>query len=353
MADLPDLTLPLPAPDLVARTNAVEDRVAALEAGGGGGGGASMLQGSVASSTALPSSAPDGDAYLVLDTQRIWVRSGGAWVDAGPYRGPKGDKGDQGDTGPKGEQGEQGIQGEPGPKGDKGDTGAKGDKGDPGDPADSTGAAAGTVLTADGTGGSSWEEATGGGGGGAFPYPPITSFSSAWWAGPSQAGTFSLPSANLNASPLPVGRSVRVTDFAINVSTAGTGVVHAALYETGPGGGSPHGAAKIADFLVGVDVSTTGMKVATEMAIDLTPGLYWVAVMFIGETGPVLSGTSTILTELFVPKRQVSRTGALQNSLVGHTTLPAALPPGTGSGYWDTWNTVGAIWYGLKTAVIP
>ena len=37
MADLPNLTLPLPAPDLVARVNSTENRVAALEEGGGSG----------------------------------------------------------------------------------------------------------------------------------------------------------------------------------------------------------------------------------------------------------------------------------------------------------------------------
>lgn len=191
----------------------------------------------------------------------------------------------------------------------------------------------------------------GGGGISAFPYPPITSFTSNWWASTVQYGNITLSNQNLNASPLPVGHPIRITDFALNVTTAGDGVIHAALYETGPGLGSPHNADKIADFLVGVDISTNGMKSVTGLSVDLQPGLYWVAVMFVGATGPVMTGATTILTDLFVPKRVASRVGALQNAF-GQTTLPATMP-GWRDG-WDTWNTnQNPIWYGLKTAVIP
>lgn len=57
-----------------------------LQAGGIDAPGISLFKGTVPTSSALPTPAPDGDAYLALNTQRIWVRSSGTWVDAGPLR---------------------------------------------------------------------------------------------------------------------------------------------------------------------------------------------------------------------------------------------------------------------------
>ena len=77
----------------------------------------------------------EGDAY---------VGDGAAWVNVGPFAGPKGDtgiqgdigatgpKGDKGDTGQTGQTGDTGIQGDQGIQGVKGDDGTAGAKGDTG-----------------------------------------------------------------------------------------------------------------------------------------------------------------------------------------------------------------------------
>ena len=85
-----------------------------------------QLKGAVPDVVDLPAGAVDGDLYVVLATGDGYVRSGGAWVNVGPIRGPQGAAGAPGADGAQGIQGIQGIQGAPGPKGDTGDTGPAG-----------------------------------------------------------------------------------------------------------------------------------------------------------------------------------------------------------------------------------
>ena len=214
----------------------------------------------------------------------------------------------------------------------------------------STGASAGEVLTADGSGGAAWAEPSGGGGGGgavAFPYPPITSGSSAWWAGPPQGGTGQHRGLGYGSLyPLPIGHPVRVTAFRINLTGPGDGTIHAALYGT-VDGTDPRGAAKIADLLVGADATSTGDKTATSLTIDLQPGLYWVAILTTGTTAPTFAGvTGGDLLAMLVPKRKPERLGGLEGAS-GLTSLPATYPNA------DTWNMNGLVWFGLQTTVIP
>ena len=51
----------------------------------------------VSSVSNLPSTANEGDGYLVSEELYVWVN--GAWKDCGPLQGPKGDQGIQGNTG--------------------------------------------------------------------------------------------------------------------------------------------------------------------------------------------------------------------------------------------------------------
>ena len=108
------------------------------------------IKGSVATSSALPPTGEDGDAYIVQDTGNLWVWDSGtsAFVDTGAQiKGPKGDKGDPGEQGPvatvnvgstsTGEPGTEATVQNAGttsavvlnftiPRGQKGDTGAAG-----------------------------------------------------------------------------------------------------------------------------------------------------------------------------------------------------------------------------------
>lgn len=83
MADLPDLTLPLPAPDLVARVNATENRVAALEEGGGGG-GTDIKIGGTAPADGWWIDVPEPEDIDVTATGPTWtddtVNGGGTWT---------------------------------------------------------------------------------------------------------------------------------------------------------------------------------------------------------------------------------------------------------------------------------
>ena len=95
-----------------------------------------VVIGTVASSSALPTTAKAGDAYFVgLTAPRdIWAFDGvtNTWVNQGQLQGPQGPQGEQGETGAQGPQGIQGAQGPQGIQGEKGDTGAQGPQGDPG-----------------------------------------------------------------------------------------------------------------------------------------------------------------------------------------------------------------------------
>ena len=86
----------------------------------GGVGPGIEFKGEVPNKESLPGwpnsySGEDGDAFLVGDTQHLWIWGGGVWSDMGNVVGPQG---------PAGPQGDQGI---PGPGGSKGDPGDKGD----------------------------------------------------------------------------------------------------------------------------------------------------------------------------------------------------------------------------------
>ncbi|MFW2884578.1 hypothetical protein ACN50C_09150 [Levilactobacillus brevis] len=88
------------------------NKVATLQGPKGDPGEGLDIKGQVASVSALPTTATEGDGYLVNEELYVWTN--GAWKDCGPIQGPQGPKGDTGATG---------VQG---PKGDKGDTGATG-----------------------------------------------------------------------------------------------------------------------------------------------------------------------------------------------------------------------------------
>ena len=106
-----------------------------LVSGGGGGGGLYTLIGSVSTSTDLPGYPSSyggaiGDAYLVLDTDFLWVWDGSAWRDLGGIQGATGPQGVTGATGAKGDAGDTGATGAastvPGATGATGLTGATG-----------------------------------------------------------------------------------------------------------------------------------------------------------------------------------------------------------------------------------
>jgi len=89
------------------------------------------IKGKVSSISDLPSTANEGDGYLV--DEELYVYTNGAWKDCGPIQGPQGIQGPKGDQGIPGIQGPKGDTGTTGPQGLKGDTGPKGDTGLTGD----------------------------------------------------------------------------------------------------------------------------------------------------------------------------------------------------------------------------
>lgn len=97
------------------------------------------IRGTLSSTASLPTPpANPSDAYIIGFDLHVW--DGSAWINAGPFRGPKGDPGLQGPPGPQGERGLQGPVGETGlqgPVGPVGATGAQGPKGDTGAPGSS------------------------------------------------------------------------------------------------------------------------------------------------------------------------------------------------------------------------
>lgn len=135
----------------------------------------------------------NGDYYFRTDTNDIYRKDSGTWVQianttgatgpqgpAGPTgatgpTGAKGDKGDTGSTGPQGPQGVKGDTGDTGPTGATGPAGATGSQGPKGDKGDDgigipVGGATGQVLAKNsGTNyDTSWVDQTGGGGGGSW-----------------------------------------------------------------------------------------------------------------------------------------------------------------------------------------
>jgi len=186
----------------------------------------------------------------------------------------------------------------------------------------------------------------------AMPYPPITSYASVWWAGPAQSGARPI-GVNLDIRPLVIGQPVRLTGFRINVSTAvAATTTSVGLYGTAADGSTPHGGALLATLLSNVDCSTTGVKQATGLAIDLEPGLYWLGYSASGSGVSVSAVTNTTdpLQGMFMQHREGSqgRVGGLTAQLNVAGVLPASLALA------DTWDTnTAAMWYGLQTAVIP
>lgn len=87
---------------------------------GPAGSGLSLV-GSLATAADLPSGDHEpGTAYLVQDTNEVYVYSGSEWVNVGSIQGPAGERG---------ERGPQGLEGPRGPRGYKGDTGDTGPRG--------------------------------------------------------------------------------------------------------------------------------------------------------------------------------------------------------------------------------
>lgn len=100
------------------------------------------IKGKVDTTSQLPSTASEGDGYLVAEELYIWTNN--AWKDCGQIQGPAGKDGKDGATGPQGPKGDtgatgpQGPQGIQGPKGDTGATGATGPAGKDGTQVDLT-----------------------------------------------------------------------------------------------------------------------------------------------------------------------------------------------------------------------
>lgn len=120
----------------IANNEVVEEWIANPEQFKGDPGTSLIFKGQVDTSTSLPPTAQQNDAYQAQDTKDVWIWTGSKFENFGKLQGPKGDTGEQGIQGipgEKGDKGDQGIQGVQGPKGDKGETGAKGDTGLKGD----------------------------------------------------------------------------------------------------------------------------------------------------------------------------------------------------------------------------
>lgn len=73
------------------------------------------IKGELADPSELPLEGDPGDAYLIAG--HLWVWTGEAWEDAGPFQGPTGAPGAQGPPGATGAPGEPGPQGDPGAPG--------------------------------------------------------------------------------------------------------------------------------------------------------------------------------------------------------------------------------------------
>lgn len=131
----------------IANNEVVEEWIANPEQFKGDPGTSLIFKGQVDTSTSLPPTAQQNDAYQAQDTKDVWIWTGSKFENFGKLQGPKGDtgeqgiqgipgikgdKGDQGIQGPKGDKGETGAKGDTGLKGDTGEQGPKGDKGDPG-----------------------------------------------------------------------------------------------------------------------------------------------------------------------------------------------------------------------------
>ncbi|WP_437696704.1 hypothetical protein ACSOCI_12260 (plasmid) [Levilactobacillus brevis] len=98
------------------------NKVATLQGPKGDPGEGLDIKGQVNSVSALPTTANEGDGYLVNEELYVWTN--GAWKDCGPIQGPQGIQGPKGDTGATGPQGPKGDTGATGPVGPQGPVGA-------------------------------------------------------------------------------------------------------------------------------------------------------------------------------------------------------------------------------------
>lgn len=97
------------------------------------------VSGQYATLEALQAARPAGSAgevWLVgmtnSNTVYLWDTAAGAWMDAGPLKGPKGERGEAGEKGETGAQGAAGPQGAKGAPGEAGPQGPQGETGSPG-----------------------------------------------------------------------------------------------------------------------------------------------------------------------------------------------------------------------------
>lgn len=91
--------------------------------------------------------------------------------------------------------------------------------------------------------------------------------------------TLALTANQIRAVPFVVSRAVRITTIAINVSTAATGTtVTVGIYASTSSTGLPSSRLYLSP---GLDSATTGTKTAT-LTLDLSPGIYWIAVWSAG-----------------------------------------------------------------------
>ena len=117
----------------IANNEVVEEWIANPEQFKGDPGTSLIFKGQVDTSTSLPPTAQQNDAYQAQDTKDVWIWTGSKFENFGKLQGPKGDTGEQGIQGPQGLKGDKGEKGDTGLKGDKGDTGAVGPQGPKGD----------------------------------------------------------------------------------------------------------------------------------------------------------------------------------------------------------------------------
>ena len=124
----------------------------------GSAGAGITYKGTVATSANLPPGPGGnnvGDAYIALDTSRLWVWNGSSWIDNGPVAfagptGPTGAQGIQGATGPTGPTGAAStVAGPTGPTGNVGPTGPTGATGATG-PTGASGTSVGLTTFLDG-----------------------------------------------------------------------------------------------------------------------------------------------------------------------------------------------------------
>jgi hypothetical protein len=140
----------------------------------------------------------------------------------------------------------------------------------------STGAQSGYVLTSDASGVGTWQPVSIGG---LYlltsfkPTPPgINQYQVPYAIGATAATTFTLSNGTTYWIPFSVSRSVTISQIAINVTTAATGVHQVGIYASNSLW-QPTGSPLISSSF---NTGTTGLKTAS-VSLTLQPGVYWVA----------------------------------------------------------------------------